>query len=85
MSEEVAEKKTLRLNNTVVSRSVPMTAKCCDLLRAVRDNMVKEMYEKTGVLYDIPFPVVIHQLTVEYCDMKGIEPNVRDTDDSVSA
>lgn len=85
MSEEVTEKKTLRLTNTVVSRSTPMTAKGCDLLRAVREQMVKEMLDKTGIHYDIPFPVVIHQLIVEYCALKGIEPHVRSTDDSISA
>lgn len=84
MSEEVTEKKTLRLTNTVVRRVTPMTAKGCDLLRAVRENMVKEMEESTGIRYDIPFPVVVHQLIVEYCKLKGIEPHVRSTDDSIT-
>ena len=84
MSEEVAEKKTLRLGQTVVSRRCPMTAKGSDLLRAVREKMVEEFEAKTGTPVEIPFPVVIHQMLVEYCEWKGIEPHVR-TDERSSS
>ena len=76
MDMEVAEKPSLKLTNPVVRRVVPMTSKGCDLLRAARDHIVDDFYERTGNAYNVPFPVVIHMALVDYCKNKGIEPNV---------
>lgn len=73
MEKELSEKPTLRLSNTVTRRAVPMTALGCDMLRAIRDSQVEDLKRRKGVEYNIPFPVVIHLLMKDYCELKNIE------------
>lgn len=75
MNMEVAKKPALKLSNTVVRRSVPMTAKGCDFLRAAREHITREIEAQTGQEVSVPFPVVIHMVLGEYCKLKGIEPH----------
>lgn len=73
MDEKVQEIKTLKLGKPVVVRKVPMTSRGCDLLRAVRDNFIKEYKEKHGKDAEIPFPTTFHLLLEEYVRLKGIK------------
>lgn len=75
MEQEVSKKQTLKLAQTVVRRSVPMTEKGSDMLRAARDHIVDELFKETGVAYEAPFPVVFHMVLKDYCEMKGIDVN----------
>lgn len=92
MEKEVAQRPTLRLHNTVTRRTVPMTARGCDMLRAIREHQQKTFFENNGVEYDIPFPTSIHLMMTDYCDIKKIkvtphEPNTgtsTEADDEVS-
>ena len=68
---EMSEVKSLRLEQPVVVRKVPMTAQGCNMLRAIRDYQVAE-YAARGDDVEIPFPVVIHLMMREFCAMKNI-------------
>lgn len=67
------KKPVLRLDNPVVRRVVPMTEECCDRLRAIRNHLQDEIRNKQGIDVDIPFPTVIHIMTDQYCELKGIQ------------
>lgn len=69
---EMSEVKSLRLEQPVVVRKVPMTAQGCNMLRAIRDYQVEE-YAKKGDEVEIPFPVSIHLMMREFCALKGIQ------------
>ena len=71
---EVSEVKSLRLEQPVVVRKVPMTAEGCNMLRAVREYQIEE-YAKRGIAVEVPFPVSIHLALKEYCAIKGIKFN----------
>ncbi|MGL5565667.1 MAG: DUF7195 family protein [Plesiomonas sp.] len=73
MKQEMTEKKVLKLEDTVVCRKVPMTARGCDMLRSIRDHQVKTLRETRGVDYDVTFPVSIHMMMTEYCKLKNIQ------------
>lgn len=75
MEQEVSKKQVLKLAQTVVSRSVPMTERGSDMLRAARDHIVDDLLKETGVEYTAPFPVVIHMVLKEYCELKGLDLN----------
>ena len=77
MTEE--KKPVLRLENPVVRRVVPMTEECCDRLRAIRHHLQNEILEKRGIEVDIPFPTVIHIMTDQYCEIKGIKVESQDS------
>lgn len=81
MEKDIAKKPTLRLSNTVTRRTVPMTARGCDMLRAIRNFKQNELLEEHDVEYDIPFPTVFHMILSDYCEMKKIEveENVSDS------
>ena len=73
MDNSMKEIKVLRLENPVVVRKVPMTDYGSDMLRAVRDYQV-EMHEQIkGSKVSIPFPVAIHMMLADYCQIKGIQ------------
>lgn len=67
------KKQVLKLSNTIVRRSVPMTERGSDMLRAARNFIIDEMYDQTGVEYEAPFPVVFHLVLKDYCESKGLE------------
>lgn len=73
MKSEMSEKKVLKLEDTVVCRKVPMTARGCDMLRAIRDHQVDALLKAKGVEYDVTFPVSIHMMMTDYIKIKGIE------------
>ncbi|MGL5579830.1 MAG: DUF7195 family protein, partial [Cetobacterium sp.] len=64
---------SLRLSETVVTRQVPMTEKGSAMLRSARDHLVEVMEAKSGIRYDIPFPVVIHMVLEDYNRRKGLD------------
>ena len=72
-NNNVKETRNLRLEEPVVVRKVPMTAKGCDMLRAIRDYQVSELKRQKGISVEIPFPTSFHLMMVDYCAMKGIE------------
>ena len=67
------ETRNLRLENPVVVRKVPMTARGCDMLRTIRDYQVTQFKTQKGVDVEIQFPTAIHLLMADYCKIKGIE------------
>lgn len=69
----VKETKTLRLENPVVVRKVPMTAKGCDMLRSIRDYQVKVLGEQHGMNVDIPFPTSFQLMMSDYCKLRDIK------------
>ncbi|MFW3388313.1 UNVERIFIED_CONTAM: hypothetical protein RF648_20195 [Kocuria sp. CPCC 205274] len=74
MDNSMNEVKVLRLDTPVVVRKVPMTGHGSDLLRAVRQYQT-DLYEKTkGRKVQIPYPVSIHMMLADYCQLKGIKP-----------
>jgi len=73
MNSEMSEKKSITLEGTVVCRKVPMTAKGCDMLRAIRAYVTDQMEKKHGQRYELSFPVVIHMMMADYCQTKGIK------------
>lgn len=85
MEKDLTKKPTLRLSNTVTRRTVPMTARGCDMLRAIRIHKQNELKEEHKVEYDIPFPTVFHMILSDYCDLKNIKvedgvPDAREED-----
>lgn len=73
MDNSMKEVKTLRLENPVVVRKVPMTDLGSDMLRAVRDYQTQVYEEAKGTKVSIPFPVSIHMMLADYCKIKGIK------------
>lgn len=73
IEKEISEKPALRLSKTVVRRSVPMNEEGSDRLRAVRDYFAKRLKDEKGIDYDVPYPVCIHMVLREFCELKGIE------------
>ncbi len=73
MEKDLSNKPTLRLSNTVTRRTVPMTARGCDMLRAIREFKQKELLEEHDIQYDIPFPTVFHMILSDYCDFMKIK------------
>lgn len=72
------EMPVLKLKETVVSRTVPMTAQGCDMLRSIRDFQQARLERQQGVVFNIPFPTVIHILMLDFCKQNNIEvENVR--------
>lgn len=67
------EAKTLKLENPVVVRKVPMTSHGCDMLRAIRDRQVDVLSKQHGIVVDIPFPTSIQLMMSDYCQMHNIE------------
>ncbi|MGL5014468.1 MAG: DUF7195 family protein [Bacteroidales bacterium] len=78
MKQDVSKNQSLRLSDTVVTRQVPMTEKGSLMLRQARDHLIEIMEEKSGIRYDIPFPVVIHMVLEDYNRRKGL-PSVNTT------
>ncbi len=72
MKQDVSKNQSLRLAETVVTRQVPMTEKGSMFLRNARDHLVEVMEAKSGIRYDIPFPVVIHMVLEDYNRRKGL-------------
>lgn len=73
MENNLKETRNLRLENPVVVRKVPMTAKGCDMLRAIREYQSAEFKRQKGISVEIPFPTAIHLLMADYCAAKGIK------------
>lgn len=71
--DDLANMPTLRLSNTVTRRTVPMTARGCDMLRAIREYQQDKLLSETGVKYDIPFPTSIHMMFTDYCELRNIK------------
>ncbi len=72
MKQDVSKTQSLRLAETVVTRQVPMTEKGSMFLRNARDHLVEKLEAKSGIKYDIPFPVVIHMVLEDYNLRKGL-------------
>lgn len=73
MEKDVSRKPVLRLQGTVTRRTVPMTSRGCDMIRAIRDKMQNDLKEENKIEYDIPFPTVIHLVLKDYCEYHNIE------------
>lgn len=73
MEKDTSKKPVLRLQGTVTRRTVPMTARGCDMIRAIRDKMQNDLKEQNKIDYDIPFPTVIHLVLKDYCEYHNIE------------
>lgn len=73
MEKDVSKKPVLRLQGTVTRRTVPMTARGCDMIRAIRERMQRNLKEQNKIDYDIPFPTVIHLVLKDYCEYHNIE------------
>lgn len=73
-SKNVDEVKVLRLDAPVVVRKVPMTGHGSDMLRAVRQYQQDLYAEKKGKKVQIPYPVSIHMMLADYCQLRGIKP-----------
>lgn len=69
----MTEKPSVKLNEVIVHRKVPMNAQGCDMLRAIRDFQVEALSKSKGVEYSIPFPSSIHLMMADYCKIKGIK------------
>lgn len=69
----MTEKPSVKLNDVIVHRKVPMNADGCDMLRAIRDFQVEAFSKSKGVEYSIPFPSSIHLMMADYCKIKGIK------------
>lgn len=67
------ETRNLRLENPIVVRKVPMTAKGCDMLRAIRNYQVQQLLDQEGLEVEIQFPTSIHMMMTDYCKIKGID------------
>lgn len=67
------ENKILRLDKPVVVRKMPMTDVGSDMLRAVRRYQTEQYKTITGEDVEIPYPVCLHFMLKEFCDLKGIE------------
>lgn len=72
MNHEMKNIESLRLVDPVVIRRVPMTAEGSDMLRAIRRYQT-EGYARAGKNVEIPFPVTIHLVLKEFCEIKGIK------------
>lgn len=73
MEKDISKKPVLRLQGTVTRRTVPMTARGCDMIRKIRDKMQSDLKEQNKIDYDIPFPTVIHLVLKDYCEYHNIE------------
>lgn len=73
MEKEISKKPVLRLQGTVTRRTVPMTARGCDMIRAIREKMQQDLKDQNNMDYDIPFPTVIHLVLKDYCEHHNIE------------
>lgn len=60
------ETRILKLDEPVVTRKVPMTARGCSSLRAIRDYQKRMYKEKTGADVEIPFPTSLHLMMEDY-------------------
>ncbi|MGL5013644.1 MAG: DUF7195 family protein [Bacteroidales bacterium] len=82
MKQDVSKNQSLRLAETVVTRQVPMTEKGSLMLRQARNHLVEIMEEKSGIRYEIPFPVVIHMVLEDYNRRKGLGKDAANSDQS---
>lgn len=78
----VKETKTLRLENPVVVRKVPMTSRGCDMLRSIRDYQVDVLSKQHGMNVDIPFPTSLQLMMSDYCTLRDIKVEGKDNDTS---
>lgn len=74
MENSMNEIKVLRLDTPVVVRKVPMTGHGSDMLRAVRQYQMDLYEQQKGKKVQIPYPVSIHMMLADYCQLKGITP-----------
>lgn len=73
MENNIKETRQLKIEDPVVVRKVPMSARGCDMLRAIRDYQVSEIERQKGVSVEIPFPTAFNLMMTDYCKLKGIE------------
>lgn len=66
--------QTFKLSDVVVRRSVPMTSKGCDYLRAAHKHIAEYYENELGTKVSLPFPVVIHMVLSEYCKENKLGP-----------
>jgi hypothetical protein len=67
------EVRTLKLDQPVVVRKMPMTARGCSSLRAVRDYQQRMYLDKHGVEATIPFPTALHLMLEDYIRLLKIK------------
>lgn len=59
---------SIRLNNVVVTRKVPMTEETCISLRLIRDKYQDQIKEQLGTEEELSFPVVLDLLVKDYME-----------------
>lgn len=59
---------SIRLNNVVVTRKVPMTESTCTSLRLIRDKYQEQIKQQLGSEEELSFPVVLDLLVKDYME-----------------
>jgi len=76
--EETKDGKILKLKDTVVQRSVPMTQGGCDALRSIRKSFQSTIEKESGHKVIMPLPTVIDLVLLDYIKLTGIEVNTHE-------